>query len=84
MNQARKLELDRPSGLLPKSGGRSQAIGLYYKHVTIVNDDSSVISKWSFKLIDDTRLIIYDHNMFLIQAPEGWGFVRPSGLWKSG
>ncbi len=27
--------------------------GLYYKHVAIINDNSSVISKWSFKLIDD-------------------------------
>ncbi len=34
--------------------------GLYYKHVTIVNDDSSAVSKWSFKLIDDPRVIIYD------------------------
>jgi hypothetical protein len=25
--------------------------GLYYKHVTIINDDSSVISKLTFKLI---------------------------------
>jgi len=42
--------------------------GLYYKHVTIVNYDSSNISKWSFKLIDDTRAAIYDHNMFIIQV----------------
>jgi hypothetical protein len=27
--------------------------GLYYKHVAIINGDSSIISKWSFKLIDD-------------------------------
>jgi hypothetical protein len=26
---------------------------LSYNHVMIVNDDSSIISKWSFKLIDD-------------------------------
>jgi hypothetical protein len=36
--------------------------------VTIINDDSSVISKWSFKLIDDPRNIIYDHHKFIIQA----------------
>ncbi len=42
--------------------------GLYYKHVTIVNDDSSVVSKWSVKLIDDPRVIIYDHHRFIIQA----------------
>ena len=42
--------------------------GLYYKHVTIVNDDSSVISKRSFKLIDDPRVIIFDLQRFIIQA----------------
>jgi len=42
--------------------------GLYYKHVTSVNDDSSVVSKWSFKLIDDPRVIIYDCHRFIIQA----------------
>ncbi len=42
--------------------------GLYYKHITIVNVDSSVISNWCSKLIDDARVVIYDHNMFIIQA----------------
>jgi hypothetical protein len=27
--------------------------GQYYKHVMLVNDDSSIVNKWSFKLIDD-------------------------------
>ncbi len=40
--------------------------GLYYKHVTIVNDDSSVVNKQSFKLIDDARVVIYDRNRFII------------------
>jgi hypothetical protein len=40
----------------------------YYKHVTIVNDDSSIISKWSFKLSDDPRVVIYDCHWFKIQA----------------
>ncbi len=44
--------------------------GLYYKHVTIVNDDSSVINKWSFKLIDDPRIVIYDRHKFIIQATD--------------
>ncbi len=43
---------------------------LYYKHVTIVNDDSSVISEQSFQLIDDARGIIYDRRMLKIQAIE--------------
>jgi hypothetical protein len=42
--------------------------GLYNKHVTIVNNDSSIVSKWSFKLMDDARVVIYNHNMFIIQA----------------
>ncbi len=42
--------------------------GLYYKHVTIVNDNSSVINKGSLKLIDNARVVIYDLNRFIIQA----------------
>jgi hypothetical protein len=42
--------------------------GLYYKHMTIVNDDSSVVSEQSFQLIDDARGVIYDRHMFIIQA----------------
>jgi hypothetical protein len=34
----------------------------------IVNDYSSVIRYWSFKLIDDPRVIIYGHHRFIIQA----------------
>ncbi len=36
--------------------------------MTIVNDDSSVVSEQSFKLIDDDRGVIYDGPMFIIQA----------------
>ncbi len=42
--------------------------GLYYKYVTIVNDDSRVINKSSFKLIYDPGVIIYDCHRFIIQA----------------
>ncbi len=42
--------------------------GLYYEHMTIVNDDSGVISKWSFRFIDDPRVVIYDRHWFIIQA----------------
>ncbi len=42
--------------------------GLYYKHMTIVHDDSSIISKWSSKLTDDTGVVMYDRNMFIIQS----------------
>jgi hypothetical protein len=37
----------------------------------IVNDDSSVISKQRYKLIDNARVIIYDRNVFKIQATDG-------------
>ncbi len=42
--------------------------GLYYKHFTIVNDDSSVINKFEASLTDYARVIIYDHYMFIVQA----------------
>jgi len=45
-----------------------QISGLYYEHMTIINDDSSVVSKWSFKLIDDPRVVIYERHRFIIQA----------------
>ncbi len=42
--------------------------GLYYKLITIVNDDSSVVNKWRVSCSDNIRVIIYDYNMFKIQA----------------
>jgi hypothetical protein len=36
--------------------------------MTIVNDDSSIVSKWSSKIIDNARVVIYDHHMFRVQA----------------
>ncbi len=56
--------------------------GLYYKHVMIVNDDSSIISKWSIKFIDDPSVVIHNRHKFIIQAADGihssWskGFIR--------
>ena len=44
--------------------------GLYYKHVTIVNDTSSGINKLKASLNDDARVVIYDHQMFIVQATE--------------
>ncbi len=38
--------------------------------MTIVNDDASIIIKWSFKLIDAARGIIYDRYMFIVQATD--------------
>jgi hypothetical protein len=42
--------------------------GLYYKHAMLVNGASSSIIKWSFKLIDAARGIIYDRHMFIVLA----------------
>jgi len=42
--------------------------GLYYKHITIVNDNSSVINKLEASLTDDARVISCDHNMYILQA----------------
>ncbi len=36
--------------------------------MTIIKDDSSVISKLEASLSDDARVIIYDCHMFIVQA----------------
>jgi hypothetical protein len=36
----------------------------------IVNDDSSIVIKWLKSITDDTRVIIYDCNMFIIQVTD--------------
>jgi hypothetical protein len=41
---------------------------LFYNHIMTVNDDSSVVNMWQVSLIDNTRGVIYDRNMFIIQA----------------
>ncbi len=47
-------------------------IGLYYKPITIVNDDSSIINKLETSLIDDARVVIYDRHMYIVQATDDW------------
>ncbi len=44
--------------------------GLYYKPITIVNDDSSVINKLETSLTDYARVAIYDCHLFIVQASE--------------
>jgi hypothetical protein len=44
--------------------------GLYYKPVTIKNDDSRVINKLETSVTDDARVVIYDCHMFIEQATE--------------
>jgi len=40
---------------------------LYYKHMTIVNDDSRAINKLETSLTDDARVVIYDRHLFIVQ-----------------
>jgi hypothetical protein len=44
--------------------------GLYYKHMTIVNDGSRVDNKLEASLTDNARVIIYDRHMFIAQATD--------------
>jgi hypothetical protein len=44
--------------------------GLYYKHVTIINDASSVVNKLKASLNDAARGVIYEHHMFIAQATD--------------
>jgi hypothetical protein len=46
----------------------SLSCGLYYKPMSIVNDDARIINKIDASLTDDARVIIYDRHMFIVQA----------------
>jgi len=41
---------------------------LYYKNITIVNDDTRAVSKLEASLTGSARVIIYDRQMFIVQA----------------
>ncbi len=47
---------------------QSPTSGLFYKLMTIINDDSRVINKLEASLTDDARVIIYNCHMFIVQA----------------
>jgi hypothetical protein len=38
--------------------------------MTIVNDDSRVVTELETSLTDDSKVIIYDHHMFIVQATD--------------
>jgi hypothetical protein len=42
--------------------------GLYYKHMTIVTDDYSIVNKLGASLTDDARVVIYGRHVFIDQA----------------
>ncbi len=50
--------------------------GLYYKPITIINDDSRVVNKLETSLTDDARVFIYDCHMFIVQATENVDFLK--------
>ncbi len=43
---------------------------MYYKPITIINDDSSIVDKLETSLINDARVVIYDRHMFIVLATE--------------
>ncbi len=43
----------------------------------IVNDDSRVVNVLETSLTDDTRVVIYDHHMFIVQDHRCSTRVRP-------
>ena len=47
--------------------------------MTIVNDDSGIIIKWSIKVIDAVRGIIVDCHMFKVQDTGGEIFFKRMG-----
>ncbi len=51
-------------------GGTSRTCGLYYKPITTINDDSSVITKLETSVTDNARVVIYNSHMFIVQATE--------------
>jgi hypothetical protein len=46
-------------------------IGLYYKPMMKINDNSRVVNKLDTSLTNEARVIIYDRHMFIVQAT-GW------------
>ncbi len=42
--------------------------GLYYKPMTIVNDDARVVNKLEASLTDYAGVVIYDCHMFIVQS----------------
>jgi hypothetical protein len=56
---------------------------MYYKPATIVNDDTRVVNKLEASRTDDARVIIYNHQMFIVQAtesPPGDSTIKYKGL----
>jgi hypothetical protein len=48
---------------------------MYYKDITIVNDNSSIVNKFEASLTYAYRVIIYNHHMIIVQATGPYFFV---------
>jgi hypothetical protein len=57
--------------------------GLHYKPIMIINDDSSIVNKLETLLIDDTRVVIYDCHIFIVQATRQKFKKISSSLWTT-
>ncbi len=53
----------------------TSSCGLYYKHITIVNYDSSIVNKILASFTDDARVVLYICHMFMLQAIGSWGRI---------
>jgi hypothetical protein len=54
----------------------TRPVACIIKHITSVNDDSSVVNKFEASLTGEARVVIYNRHMFKVQAT---GLVL--GLW---
>ncbi len=55
----------------------SQIRGVYYKHITIVNYDSSVVINFGASITDNARVVIYDRHMFIVDSTGVLPYFRP-------
>ena len=71
------------STLNPKIKGlnpTTDTSGLYYKHIMIINNDSSIINKFEASLTDDARVVIYDRHVFIVQATREKKLEKNNGI----
>ncbi len=55
--------------------------GLYYKPMTIGNDESRVVYELKTSLTDNARIVIYNCHVFIVQATE-WVKVYQQSIYK--
>jgi len=47
---------------------QQQTCGLYYKHITIINGDCSVVNEFEASVTDGARVVIKNRHMFIVKA----------------